>query len=284
MIRARCFYLIFSATLISPSVEAATAASLDERVSKAIAQLDAAEDRFVAPDRVWFETTRQSLREEADRVDQALEDQGPEYAQAWKRHLRWPLLTSNLGQSSNVNVDELALVRRWLYSNRKGLEYPFFAELRLRTDAHLDAAYTFDLPDLEGSFRRRVAEARMQLQQLADDPSDANAAALGRTLGWFERTRQLGEETAVIRGLLSAPNAQIVVAKPLIDRVVSLLASEVQQSLPVTDRLEVDNADASGRIAHDQRPRYGDHPRSDLGRPARQLGLRRRAVDVSRRD
>ena len=241
-----CFVLIGISTVALDSHVSADD-SLQQRVDDAIAVFEGAEQRFQLPDPTWFEATRAALFEETQRLGPELESHGSEYAAAWKNHLRWPLLVRNLGDASEVNVEELALVRRWLFSNREGLEYPFFAELRERTEAHLDAAYTFAQPDLQSAFRQRVEIVRQQLAALATDPTDANVAALGRTLGWFEQTRQLADETAATRSLLSFPNAQIVVSKPLIDRAVGVLATEVEQTLPVTDRVTVPNGSLLGR-------------------------------------
>ncbi|MEM8944954.1 MAG: hypothetical protein AAGD11_07190 [Planctomycetota bacterium] len=241
----RLMFVAAFAALAAAGVAAGS--TLTERSAAAIELLQLAEDRFRAPDPTWFETTRQALQEETARVDEALESHGSEYAQAWKQHLRWPKLTSNLGDSADVDLAELELVRRWLYSNREGLEYPFFAKLRTNVDAHLDAAFTFGHADLEASFRQKIQLLRTQLLELAQQPDDSHAAALGQTLGWFERTRQLEEEVAAVRQLVSFPNAQIVVGKPMLDRAVAVLATQVQQTLPVFDRLEVPNASITGR-------------------------------------
>jgi len=221
--------------------------TLQERVAAAVTLLEDAAERFQSPSPEWFEMTRQALQEETRRVGLALEAQGEDYADAWKKHLRWPLLTGNLGEVSEVNLVELALVRRWLFSNRPGLESPLFAQLRQCVEAHLDAAYTLLQPNLEAQFRGKVQQARQQMLALVDDPSDARAAALGRTLGWLERTRQLSEETAALRTLLSRPNAQVLVAKSILDRVIGYLATDVEQTMPVSDRVTVQNGSLLGR-------------------------------------
>lgn len=240
MFLPRISYLTFTAAFLLLQLGSYCAAeTLELRVTQAMKVLDGAEERFVTPDPQWFEKTRQALSEEAILVSKKLDSHGDSYSAAWKNHLRWQLLTRNLGSPSSINFDELALVRRWLYSNRKGLEYPFFAQLREKTDAHLDAAFAFTRHDLESEFRSHVLTAREQLQEFALEPNDERVAALGRTLGWFDRTHQLADETIKIRSLLSLPNAQVVIAKPLMDRAISLLATKVEQTLPVSDRVAV---------------------------------------------
>lgn len=197
--------------------------------------LAGAEARFVQPSESWFYETQEALRSELDRVGAALDAQGPEYADPWKNHFHWDMLKGNLGSIDSIDVSQIELSRRWMYSNRKGTEYPFFADLRSATDAYLDAAYTLSHSDLQSEFLAKVALAREQSQALWEDPSDSNAAALGRTLGWLEKTRQLTAETAALRSALSHPNLQLVVSKPLIKRIMSTQDTGVAHSLAVSD-------------------------------------------------
>ncbi len=200
--------------------------------------LEGAEGRFESPDLTWFTTTQEALRAEVQRVDQAFAEQGGPDVAYWQEHLRWPLLLKNLGPPETIDYAELALVRRWMYSNREGIESDFFAELRRRMDAYLDAAYTFTLPDLPAQFQTHVARARKQCRLLEAEPTAARAAAVGRTLGWLERTRQLTEEVATIRRQAEFPNAQVVVTAPLIAEVLGALAGELRQSMKIVDRTQ----------------------------------------------
>ncbi len=196
---------------------------------------EGAEQRFQPPEKKWFDETQQALREEAAQVSNWLEEQGAEYATAWKKHLHWHLLERNLGAISSVNVDELRQVRRWMYSNRKGLETEYFSEIRKCMDAYLDATETFAHDDLQATFHEKIASAKMLCQKLAAEPSDANAAALGRVLGWFETTGQLAEETATVRKSMSLPNAQVVISHSLMQRILKSLAPEVTETVPILD-------------------------------------------------
>jgi len=218
---------------LAPAVAADSSAPLAERVAEAHALLDGAEDRFRPPTEAWLLETQAALREEVARVGLALNAMDPEEAAAWKSHLRWDVLENNL-HSMSVNLGELELVRRWMFSNRKGLEDPLFAELRRRMDAHLDAAFTFSQDDLQGTFTEHVALARRQCLAIAEDPSDANAVALGRTLGWLERTGQLPDEVAQMRSLLSLPNAQIAASTAFVHRVLQLFETEIEQTIPLS--------------------------------------------------
>jgi hypothetical protein len=200
-----------------------------------LALLDGAEDRFTPPTESWFYETQDALRAEMAVVGNALDSQGMTYAEPWKEHLRWAMLERNLGSLNTINLAEIELSRRWMYSNRKGIEFPFFAKLRTLTDAYLDSAYTFSQPDLQAQFVEHVGLARQQVQDLMVNPTDSSAAALGRTLGWLERTKQLPTEVAQLRRLMSYPNVQVVVGKPLVQNIMSTQSPEVEQTMRVSD-------------------------------------------------
>ncbi|MCH7751415.1 MAG: hypothetical protein IH898_04600 [Planctomycetes bacterium] len=206
--------------------------SLEIRAAQAQAEFDGAEQRFQPPSEAWFYDSQSALRDEVARVGAALDAMDPEEAGAWKSHLRWHLLEANL-HSMSVNLGELELVRRWMFSNREGLEGPLFAELRERMDAHLDAAFAFSHDDLRATFAEKVALARQQCQAIAEQPSDARAVALGRTLGWLQRTGQLSSEIDEVRSLLSLPNAQIVVSTEFAQRLLGLFETDVDQTIRV---------------------------------------------------
>ena len=146
--------------------------------------LDGAEQRFHPPSEDWFHDTQAELRQNVAEVGAAFAAMDPNEAQAWKEHLRWHLLEPNL-QSVSVNLAELELVHRWMYSNRKGLEGPLFADLRKSMDAFLDAAFTFSYTDLPAAYAEQVVCGSPAMPGAGRDPSDANAAAsVGRWAGW----------------------------------------------------------------------------------------------------
>jgi len=214
-------------------------AQATDTAAEADAILDGAEQRFQPPSDDWFDEAQQALREEAERVSQALEKESKACANAWKQCLRWELLERNLGPAPTVKLNELEVVRRWMYSNRPGLESPFFAALRTRMDDYLDAAYTIMLPDLQRTFVNNVALARAQSALLIQHPSDANAAALGRTLGWFERTRQLAVEIEALKSLVSRPNCQILLSNRLIRRVMATEVTDVMETVSVSEQVNI---------------------------------------------
>jgi hypothetical protein len=233
MARPTSLILAFVALVcLRPVAAAESGDSTAARVAEALVLLDGAEQRFQPPDEAWFFPTQESLRDEVARVNLAFEAMDPAEAAEWKSHLHWELLEKNL-HSMNTNLSELELVRRWMYSNREGLEGPMFAELRRRMDEHLDAAFTFSQTDLQAAYVEHVALARRQCLALAEDPSDANGVALGRTLGWLARTGQLPDEVARIRSLLSLPNAQVVVSTKFARRILQLFETEVDQTIPL---------------------------------------------------
>ena len=228
---SQCFALAVCLLLAHPTA-ADPGESYKVRAAQAEALFDGAEQRYQPQSEKWFYDTQSALREEVVRVDAALDAMQPEETQAWKSHLHWHFLEENL-HSMNVNLGELELVRRWMFSNREGLEGLLFAEVRKRMDAHLDAAFAFSHDDLQATFAEKVALARQQCQAIVEDPSDANAVALGRTLGWMQRTGQLHDEIAEVRSLLSLPNAQVVVSTEFAQRLLGLFETEIDQTIRV---------------------------------------------------
>jgi len=233
-------------TIISATLGACAAVSLS--VSLTVGYVTAAHSaesdflagaasRYQAPSEAWFSSTQETLRQEVEDVSARLESHGREYADAWKTYLHWHLLEKNLGARETVNLDELAVVRRWLYSNKKGLEYPFFAALRKKIDEHLDAVFTFSHPDLHATFLEKVDELQTRYHALREHPTEINAAALGRTLGWFERTRQLPKETAAIRASMSFGNMQLLIGDQLTQRIMDSQNTEVSHTVPIIDQL-----------------------------------------------
>jgi hypothetical protein len=206
--------------------------------TEALALLEGAEAKFQAPEAAWFETAQTRMRIEVRRVSDAMEAHRPADAAGWKAHLRWELLEGNLGAPDTIDVSELAVVRRWMYSNRAGLEGVFFAPLRTAMDEYLDAVYTATRADLRDEFVKHVELARQQCAVLAYEPSDPNAAALGHTLGWFERTRQLAEERAALEKLFSRANLQVTIDEALIQRVMGSLATDISETVSLTERVE----------------------------------------------
>mgnify|MGYP007106199425 CR=1 FL=1 len=199
----------------------------------------AATDRYQAPKPDWLETMRRDLQAAVDGVDRAFAEQPGPDAEYWKSHLRWDQLKRNLRPDASPDLGELEEVRRWAFSNRRGIESPVFAPLRAAIGPYLDAAYATLHPNLAGAFREHVALARRQCEALATDPCDARAAELGRTLGWFERTGQLAPEVATVRSLVSLPNAQIVVASDLVRRIVAVKATSLTETIVLRELVTI---------------------------------------------
>lgn len=178
----------------------------------------AAADRYQAIDERWFYASQEALRAETQRVAGLLE---ASEAEEWKAHLRWGLLERAVRAPLPGSYDDLALVRRWMYSNKPGLESERFAVLRRLVDEHLDAVLAFSEEDLPLAFRRNALEAARLSDRLEDDPSEETAAELGRLLGWFDRVRQLPEEVAAARSRYSRPNIELLVSESLVQRIFS---------------------------------------------------------------
>lgn len=197
--------------------------------------LSGAEARYAKPSAAWFHNTQKELREEAKRIEAAFDARGPEYAETWKTYLHWDLLAPNLKEGYLGDFQKIALVRRWLYSNQEGLESAFFAKIRRTIDEHLDAVFTFGIADFKAEFVKQLSQLRLECDALVKLPSEENGVAFGRTLGFFERTRQLAAETNYLRKHLAHANAQLIVSEAFIQRLMEQQNKEFSNSQPVSD-------------------------------------------------
>ena len=229
------YVVICCLTIMLPVANFVSAVEVDE-IQEILCD---AEQRFRPPSEKWFEETQQILKTEVQRLGQALEAEGEPSASEWKSHFHWELLERNLGPRATVNLAEVELVRRSCYFNRRGLESPRFAPLREQIVDYLDVVFTLSQKDLRSTFIEKVSLLRRQSIALAECASDATAANLGRTLGWFERTRQLSDEVAAIRSLMSLPNAQLIISPALVHRFFDRLTTDVTEVVAVADRMSV---------------------------------------------
>ncbi|MEM9352668.1 MAG: hypothetical protein AAGA92_06625 [Planctomycetota bacterium] len=193
----------------------------------------AAADRYEAIDAQWFHASQEALRDEVERVAGLLDDSE---AADWKAHLRWGLLEEAARAPLPGRLDDLALVRRWMYSNKPGLESERFADLRRLVDEHLDAVTAFSEADLQSAVRQNAATAAGLSKMLEESPSETTAAELGRLLGWFDRVRQLPEETAAARLRYSRPNIELLVSNGLIQRIFSHQTGELTETIPLRQK------------------------------------------------
>ena len=207
--------------------------------ASACSVLSGAEYRFQTPSTHWFYQTQSALKSEAVRVNEGLIRGGEKTERYWKDLFHWDLLEKNLVPGVAVKLQELELVRRWMYSNRKGTESEFFRPIREAIDAHLDAAFTFSHPDLKATFLEKVEAAKAQCRALVSNPVDANGVVLGQTLGWFERTRQLGDVVSSLRSRLSYANTSLTVSDDFIQRVIGDQLEPVSQSTPVSQSISL---------------------------------------------
>jgi len=229
-------HCIVSAALLTASwLEAyPDTASIDAR--EETAYFAQAEQRFRPVDPAWFYETQSVLRAEVRRVSEVLEASGQDHAQQWKQHLRWNLLEKSVELPLPGNLEELALVRRWLYSNKPGIESARFAELRRLVDAHLDAVLAFSYDDLRSEASQSAVMAAELCRRLEASPNELDASALGKLLGWFEKVRQFPDEVARVRSRFSSPNVEFAASDSFIRRATAAQMGAVTETIPLRER------------------------------------------------
>lgn len=229
----RALKLLLMLATTGPAVAAAATSST---TSPATGYFVDSPSQYRSPEPQWFDETQAALRIEATRVSRSLVAEGPEAAQSWKQYLHWDLLERHLQSPRPGHLEELAVVRRWLYSNRPGLEGPRFAELRRLVDDHLDAVTAHSTVDLPGAVEAAAAEAAVLCRRLAASPNEEDAARLGRLLGWLDRVGQLADEVARVREAFSRPNVEIMISGNLIRRIMEEQTAPIDETIPLRDR------------------------------------------------
>lgn len=201
-----------------------------------IPSFGAAADRFQPVTDERFGPTRQELVDSARALESAIGGDS-QFAQNWKRYLKWDLLEPQLGDDARVDrasLDNLGRVLRRLRSNHPGLELPVFTRLAGAIDRYRDLAFwnalaaRRDTTPIFGSLAKDLDE---QLRRHAEQPTSETTREIGSALGTIDFLGDAPEEVAVIRASYSQPN---IVADVTTDAL-NQLAGPVCQIRPVRE-------------------------------------------------
>jgi hypothetical protein len=135
---------------------------------------------------------------------------------AWKQYLKWDLLEEQLTAGEKADPAALEQVRRQLVANHVGLEMPVFANLATALDRAISAIEAAQADDFRGAVEKQIDQLATNVGQYEQSPGEEQAAAIGQTVGWLERTGQAGPLVQAVRRRFRQPNLYIRVSEGLV--------------------------------------------------------------------
>jgi len=166
-------------------------------------------------------------------LERFLGSDGEENAAAWKRYLEWDAMQAELAKENpSLEVLNRALVQ--YRENREGLELPQFTDVRAALLNYMNQLLFATSENFAQTFDEKIEELAKLVENYPDQPSPDDALALGRALGWFERTGQIPQLTQAIRARYSHPNLFISASQRF---VAAGIQSDVLETQAVRDTI-----------------------------------------------
>ncbi len=130
---------------------------------------------------------------------------GPKNAAAWEAYLRWPELMAQLqAEVPDPKVVE-SVLDKW-EDNYPGLEAQRFVRTREAVRDYVYLAADVANENYAEEYARRVDELAGLVERYEESGSSDDAVAIGRTLGWLERTGQAQQLVETVRARYQRPN------------------------------------------------------------------------------
>lgn len=208
-----------------------------------------AAQRFVPPTQQQLDTVRRQAAAAAERLEQRLAA-AEATGDAWRDFLQLDPLREQLAQPAaqlDVNVLRTAFTR--FDARHEGLNLVWFADLRDALQRYLYLAQAMAEPEKTrqqyGQLLEQLAE-RLDVYQ--EDPTAADAQAIGAAIGWLETVGQAPECVAAIRRQLVHPNLSVWIA----DEVIAAgIAETVDEPTEIRDVILGTVVTGSGRTVGD---------------------------------
>jgi len=192
---------------------------------------------------------RIEMRNQARQLEKELGTDN-EFAQSWKRYLRWELLEPHFDDDVKVSAEllvNLDRVMRRIRANRPGLEYPVFLNTTATLSNYRDLyAWHEKVQQVGKHSRKKYSPADLQrrvyilqllgLQKTLTQHQEAatveTTRQIAETLGLIESLRQSPQLVAALRGRYSQPNLVTNVSEAAINQ---FAKRPVDESQPVRD-------------------------------------------------
>jgi hypothetical protein len=209
-------------------------------------QIRDAKQSFAAPNPASMNAPWGELQRAAKALDAHLKQLSPDNAAAWRTFLKFDALAVELQKRDvPVDVDVLTGVHDRLTAGYEGLEKKPYRDAAEAINAYLASTSAAGNPNVRQDFERTLDELADAVAAVGDDgPDNAQAAVIGRTVGWLKRNGQAADVVEAVTAKYSQPNLLVDVNEAFIS---DLVGSKVDQVEPVRDVILGTNIRGTGR-------------------------------------
>ena len=195
-----------------------------------LAKAAAGSRRFAAPDKRAIAWTKSELQAALARLEDFLARTGRNGA-GWRKFLEVDDLRRQL-RSDAPDLEVLDRISQRFTSDNVGLEMPVFAQVGERLRNYIDAVELAKMPDFEQQHAAEMKALSESLSRHTARPNEEDAAAIGRSLGWLNRSRQSSPLVEAVHRRYSVPNLHVRMAEPI---VVAGIEQPINDRRPITD-------------------------------------------------
>lgn len=201
--------LLHFAASAAPAQEEQQDQPLAGRVAAAKGQARIITDEDVA-------TAKETLLSAAAELEQFLDSGPADNAAKWRRYLKWEAMQAELAKADGPSLEVLNRSLVTYRENHDGLELPQFTRVRHALLQYMNNVLFSSQEDFSNTFDEKIDELAALLEKYEGAPSSADALQIGRALGWFERTGQIGSVVEAVRTQHSRPNLLVAASKKLV--------------------------------------------------------------------
>lgn len=229
---------------VAPPVAKVTKAS---PASVALAkQIRDAKKSFVAPDPASMNAPWAELHRASAALDKYLKRAPADNAASWRDYMNWDALAAELKKRDvPVSVAALKGLHDKLTAGYSGLELQPFHDVASALEAYLISVAAVGNADLKKDYDQTLEELADAVETVGDDgPDDAQAAIIGRTVGWLKQTGQASAIVDQVTSRYSQPNLLVDVNEAF---VADLVGGKLDETEPVRDVILGTNIRGTGR-------------------------------------
>jgi len=194
----------------------------DPDLAEAVAS---ARKTFAAPDNRYASWVKADLQAALSRLERYLAT-GGQNGKQWADYLRVGDLDRQL-KAEKPDIEVLSRIAQRFEADQPGLEMPVFSDVRQKLTQYIDALEVGGMQDFEQQYATQLEALSSGLGRYAKTAGESDAYAVGRSLGWLERSRQAGPLVHAVRGRHSQANLYASAAEKIISAGIERPVDEV---------------------------------------------------------